>query len=306
LELGTSGFHFYFRIMKISLFAIALCGFIFMSHGQPTNSFSLWTNAAPGALGDAPKDIPTLTPFYPSPEKATGAAMVICPGGGYVHLAPHEGEGYAHWLNSLGITAFVLKYRLGSDGYRYPAMFQDATRAMRIVRANAEAWHLDPHRIGIIGSSAGGHLASTVLTHFDSGKPDDADPVERVSSRPDIGILCYAVITMGGLTHHGSKVSLLGTNASPELVRELSNELHVTKETPPCFLWTTFEDKTVPMENTIMFAEALRKAGVPFDLHVYQKGGHGMGLGSHKYDPAKFHPWVSDCEYWLKVQGFVK
>ena len=292
--------------MKTCILAIVLGGSMCLAHAQPTNSFPLWTNAAPGALGNAPKDIPTLTPFYPAPEKATGAAMVICPGGGYVFHAPHEGAGYARWLNDLGITAFVLKYRLGSNGYRHPAMLQDAARALRLVRANAEAWHLDPHRIGIIGSSAGGHLAATLLTHFDSGKPDDADPVERVSSRPDIGILCYAVITMGELTHHGSRENLLGKNPSPELVAELSNELHVTKETPPCFLWTTFEDKTVPMENTMMFAEALRKAGVPFDLHVYQKGGHGMGLGSHDYDPSKFHPWVRDCDYWLKVQGFVK
>ncbi len=290
---------FYFAI----LFAAYFC---MMTQAQPTNSFPLWSDGAPGALGNAAKDIPTLTPFFPPPDKATGAAMVICPGGGYAHLAPHEGKDYALWLNAHGIAGFVLKYRLGSDGYHYPAMFQDATRAMRIVRSHAEEWHLDPHRVGIIGSSAGGHLASTVLTHYDAGNPKATDPVERVSSRPDLGILCYAVITMGKFTHQGSKENLLGKNPSPELVRKLSNELQVTKDTPPCFIWGTDEDKTVPIENSLMFAEALRKAGVPFALHIYQKGGHGLGLGSHTYDPSKWLPWTHDCIYWLKIQGFVK
>jgi acetyl esterase/lipase len=294
------------RGMKACICTIALCGLITVTHAQPTNSFPLWPGDAPGALGKQLKDTPTLTPFYPSPEKATGAAIIICPGGGYAHLAPHEGEGYARWLNENGITAFVLKYRLGSDGYRHPSMLLDAARAIRLVRANANDWHLDPKRIGIIGSSAGGHVASTVMTHFESGKSDATDPVERVSSRPDLGILCYAVITMGKFAHQGSKNNLLGTNATPELVQELSNELQVTKDTPPCFLWSTFEDKTVPVENTLQFAEALGKAGVPFDLHIYQKGGHGMGLGSHEYDPSKQHPWTRDCVFWLKAQGFVK
>jgi len=277
-----------------------------MTHAQPTNSFPLWDGDAPGALGKSAKDIPTLTPFFPSLDKATGAAIVICRGGGYAHLADHEGTGYAQWLNDNGIAAFVLKYRLGSDGYRHPAMLQDASRAIRLVRANAANWQLDPKRIGIIGSSAGGHLASTLLTHFDAGDSNATNVVERQSSRPDVGILCYAVITLGEFAHQGSKNNLLGTNASPELVRELSNELHVTKETPPCFLWHTFEDKTVPVENTLQFAGALRKAGVPFDLHIYQKGGHGLGLGSKEYDPAKQLPWTHDCIYWLKAQGFVK
>ncbi len=185
-------------------------------------------------------------------------------------------------------------------------MLQDAARSVRMVRANARACALDPKRIGIIGSSAGGHLAATLLTHFDAGDPNAADVVERQSSRPDLGILCYAVITMGGYTHQGSKNNLLGTNESSTLVEELSNERHVTKDTPPCFLWTTFEDKAVPLENTLQFAAALRQAGVPFDLHIYQQGGHGMGLGSHDYDPNKFHPWVHDCLFWLKAQGFAK
>src|SRR5947207_2203636 len=178
---------------------------------QPTNVFPLWPDVVPGALGSAAQDIPTLTPFFPAPGKATGAALIVCPGGAYGKLAPHEGRDYARWLNEHGITGFVLKYRLGPDGYRHPAMLQDAARAVRLVRARATEWNLDPKRIGIIGSSAGGHLASTLLTHFDAGKPN-ADSVDRQSSRPDLGILCYPVITMGQFTHQGSKHNLLGNN----------------------------------------------------------------------------------------------
>ncbi len=295
--------------MKVRFAALLVLTGCIIARAEPTNSFPLWPGAAPGALGAEAKDLPTLTPFFPSPDKATGAAIVICPGGGYARLAPHEGEGYARWLTDNGIAGFVLKYRLGSGGYRHPAMLQDASRALRLVRARASEWKLDPKRIGIIGSSAGGHLASTLLTHFDAGKPDAADPIERVGSRPDLGILCYAVISMGTFTHQGSKNNLLGTNPPPELVESLSNELRVTKDTPPCFIWHTFEDKTVPVENSLQFADALRKAGVAFDLHIYQQGGHGMGLGVREYDPkdqSKLHPWTSDCLYWLKAQGFVR
>ena len=295
------------RAMKACFGTLVFCACITLSHGQTTNSFPLWPGGAPGALGKEAKDVPTLTPFFPAPGKATSAAMIICPGGAYQFLAPHEGEAYAQWLNDHGITGFVLKYRLGPDGYRHPAMLQDAARAVRLVRARAGDWKLDPNRIGIIGSSAGGHLASTLLTHFDAGNPNAADPVERVSSRPDLGILCYAVITMGPLTHSGSKKNLLGTNPSPELLKELSNELQVTKSTPPCFIWHTFDDKIVPVENSLLFAEALRNAGVPFELHIYEKGPHGMGLGVSQYNPddlSKLHPWTSDCIFWLKRQGF--
>jgi acetyl esterase/lipase len=185
-------------------------------------------------------------------------------------------------------------------------MLQDASRAMRLVRANAGQWNLDPRRIGIMGSSAGGHLASTLLTHFDAGQTNSADVVERQSSRPDLGILCYAVITMGHFTHSGSRNNLLGKTPEPELLRDLSNELQVTKDTPPCFLWHTYEDNAVPVENTLQFAAALRQAGVPFDLHIYQKGGHGQGLGSRDWDPAKRLPWTADLAYWLKLQGWAK
>jgi acetyl esterase/lipase len=261
----------------------------------------LWPDAVPGALGKEDKDVPTLTVFLPEPGTATGAAMVIFPGGGYGALAPHEGKGYADWLVTNGISCFVVKYRLGSGGYRHPAMLQDAARAVRLVRAKAAEWKIDPKRIGIIGSSAGGHLSSTLITHFDSGKSDASDPIERESSRPDLAILCYPVITMGANTHAGSKKNLLGDKPDPELVKNLSNETQVTTNTPPCFLWHTQEDKGVKVENSLAFAAALQQAGVSFDLHVYQKGPHGIGLG--KDAP---HPWANACIYWLRGYKFVK
>jgi acetyl esterase/lipase len=292
--------------MKISFALLVLLGVTVAVQAQSTNSIPLWPDGAPGALGKEPKDIPTLTPFLPDPAKATGAAIVICPGGGYGGLADHEGSQYARWLNEQGIAGFVLKYRLGSAGYRHPVMLQDAARAVRTVRARAKEWQLDDKRIGLMGSSAGGHLASTLLTHFDAGKPDAADPIERASSRPDIGILCYPVVTMGEFTHQGSKNNLLGKNPSPELVSELSNELQVTKETPPCFIFHTYEDPAVPVENSLQFAAALRKARVPFDLHIYEHGAHGVGLGSRVYGGGERHPWTSECARWLKERGFAK
>ena len=198
----------------------------------------------------------------------------------------------------------MLKYRLGSSGYHHPAMLQDAARAVRLVRARAADWKIDPKRVGIMGSSAGGHLASTLLTHFDSGDSAAADPIERQSCRPDLGILCYPVITMGQYTHGGSKNNLLGSKPSPELVEQLSSELQVTTNTPPCFLWTTYEDRTVPMENSLLFASALRKNRVPFALHIYEKGAHGMGLAD-KPPFAHPHPWAADCLFWLKEQKFL-
>lgn len=272
---------------------------------QTNLTFPLWPDGAPGALGKEAKDIPTLTVFLPAPEKATGAAMVICPGGGYGHLADHEGSHYARWLNEQGIAGFVLKYRLGSNGYRHPAMLNDASRAIRTVRGQSKEWKLDTNRVGIIGSSAGGHLASTTITHWDRGNPNATDAIERQSSRPDLAILCYPVISLGDdFTHRGSRNNLLGTNATPDLVKELSAELQVNKETPPCFIWSTMEDKTVPVENSLQLATALRRVGVPFDLHVYERGPHGIGLGNKKFDQANFHPWTRDCEFWLREHKF--
>jgi acetyl esterase/lipase len=290
--------------MKPFLAVAIFCSSAILCSAQMQSPIPLWPNGAPGALGTSSNDIPTLTPYLADPTNATGAAMVICPGGGYEHLSAREGNDYALWLNQYGVTCFVLKYRLGTSGYHHPAMLQDASRAVRIVRARAEEWKIDPKRVGIMGSSAGGHLAATLMTHFDLGNSNAEDVIERQSSRPDIGVLCYPVITMGLYAHRGSKIALLGTNATPELVQLLSAELQVTHATPPCFLFTTYEDRTVPMENTLMFAAALRKNDVPFALNVYQKGGHGLGLA----DKPPFlhpHPWTADCLFWLKVQKFV-
>jgi acetyl esterase/lipase len=271
----------------------------------PLEPIPLWPEGAPGALGTADTDIPTLTAFLPDPDKATGAAIVICPGGGYGGLAGHEGAGYAEWLAEHGVAGIVLKYRLGSKGYRHPAMLNDASRALRLTRSKAADWKIDVKRVGIMGSSAGGHLASTLLTHFDVGNPEATDPVERLSSRPDLGILCYAVITMGEFTHQGSKKNLLGTDPDPALVELLSNEKQVTKETPPTFLWHTFEDTGVKIENSMQFASALRTNGVPFELHIFQKGGHGLGLGGGKNGGPR-HPWAGVCLHWLQERNFVK
>jgi acetyl esterase/lipase len=297
------------KILPLALL-MALLGTKLLAQDMTTSSaangtggeFPLWTAAAPGALGTAAKDIPTLTPFIAT--NGTGAAMVVCPGGGYSRLAPHEGRDYALWLNSRGITAFVLKYRLGADGYRYPVEYQDVARAIRLVRSRAKEWNLDANRIGVMGSSAGGHVASMAMTHFDAGDTNATDAIDRVSSRPNLAILCYPVISMGKFAHHGSRVNLIGTNPPPALVEETSSELQVKKDSPPCFLWSTYEDRTVAIENTLDFAEALRKANVPFELHVYERGPHGQGLGSHTYDPTKWLPWVGECARWLKEEGY--
>ena len=277
-------------------------------HAAPLDPIPLWPAGAPGALGTADHDIPTLTAFLPAPEKATGTVVVICPGGGYGGLAGHEGAGYAEWLAENGVAGIVLKYRLGSKGYRHPAMLNDAARAVRLTRTKADEWKIDAKRVGIMGSSAGGHLASTLLTHFDAGKPGDADPVEQQSSRPDFGILCYAVITMGPDTHGGSRQNLLGPNPAPELIELLSNEKQVTKTTPPCFLWHTADDNAVKVENSLEFAAALRRAGVPFDLHIYQRGPHGIGLsvGKNGAAPGEVHPWAKDLLVWMRQNAWIK
>ncbi len=262
----------------------------------------LWPSAAPGALGDKPQDIPTLTAYLPAPDKRTGASMLILPGGGYGGLAPHEGQGFAEWLVAQGVTCYVLQYRLGSHGYRHPVMLNDAARGLRTVRAFARRDGLDPARIGIMGSSAGGHLASTLLTHFDADQAGAADPIERESSRPDLGILCYPVITLGEFTHQGSMRNLLGDHPSGDLVEFLSNEKQVTAATPTCFIWHTSDDGVVPVENSLLFASALRRAGVPFELHIYTHGRHGLGLPTHSKDAP---PWDADCLYWLGQRGFL-
>ncbi|MEO6753242.1 MAG: alpha/beta hydrolase, partial [Chthoniobacteraceae bacterium] len=196
--------------MKLTLLLLTLTS-LAIAAAQPGEAIRLWEGDAPDALGKADTDIPTLTPFFPAPGTANGTAIVICPGGGYGGLADHEGRGYAEYLAGKGVTCFVLKYRLGSKGYRHPVMMHDVQRAIRFVRANAGKWSVDPARIGVMGSSAGGHLATTSVTHFDAGKSATPDAVDRVSCRPDFGVICYGVISMeDGVTHGGSKNNLLG------------------------------------------------------------------------------------------------
>jgi len=279
---------------------LCLPAWVWASPPAAEQPLPLWAQAAPGALGTAPDDVPTLTPFYPGSGTATGAAMIVCPGGGYANLAEHEGKPVAQWLNTLGITAFVLKYRLGPR-YHHPVELEDAQRAIRTVRANAVAWGLDPHRIGILGFSAGGHLTTTAATHFDAGDPHAADPVARVSSRPDLQIPIYPVVSMGPLGHAGSRTNLLGPSPAPALVTLLSNELQVTPETPPAFIVHTADDHVVPVENSLMYAAALHKAGVSVELHIFQHGPHGFGLGGG--DPV-LSTWPHLCALWLETQGW--
>jgi acetyl esterase/lipase len=258
----------------------------------------LWQRGAPGAVGDTEKDRPYISVYLPSHEASTGAAVVVCPGGGYAHLAvDHEGRVPARFLNSLGAAAFVLHYRI-APRYHHPAPLQDAQRALRMVRARSNEWHIDANRIGIWGFSAGGHLASTAATHFDRGQADALDPIERVSSRPDFAILSYAVITMEPpYTHMGSRKNLLGPNPAAELVESLSNEKQVRTDTPPTFLFHTTADSAVPSENSVKFYEALRKAGVPAELHIYEVGRHGVGLAPN--DPI-LSTWTDRLAAWLR------
>ncbi|MGO9255033.1 MAG: alpha/beta hydrolase [Bryobacteraceae bacterium] len=263
----------------------------------------LWTGGAPpGALGSQDEDQPTLTPYLVPAARAIGTAVVICPGGGYQHLSmDKEGEQIALWLNSLGVAAFVLKYRLGPK-YHHPIELGDAQRAIRTVRSRAADYHVQPDRIGIMGFSAGGHLASTAGTHFDAGNPAAADPIDRAGSRPDFLVLCYPVISFGEFAHRGSEHALLGEQPDPKLVENLSNELQVTPQTPPTFLFHTTTDATVPVENSVLFYSALRKAGVPAELHIYERGPQGVGLA--QTDEA-LSSWPARLADWLRVRGLL-
>jgi acetyl esterase/lipase len=259
----------------------------------------LWPEGPPGGGSEGL----SVLRAYPAPaDRATGTAVVVCPGGGYrLHATDHEGQQVAKWLNRIGVSAFVLHYRLGAQ-HPHPAPLQDAQRALRHVRAHAGALGVAPDRIGILGFSAGGHLASTAATHFDAGDPAAADPVERVSSRPDFAILGYPVISLSEpFRHDGSRRNLLGARADdPELVEALSSEKQVTAETPPSFLFHTGEDDGVPVENSLAFYAALRGAGVPAELHIYQLGPHGVGLAPG--DPV-LGSWTERLADWLRTTG---
>jgi acetyl esterase/lipase len=261
----------------------------------------LWPKGAPGAKGTEPADRPTLTLYRPAEGKANGAAVVVCPGGGYGGLAiGHEGKDIAEWLVKHGVTAFVLKYR-HAPRYQNPVPLQDAQRALRTARARGKELGLDSKKIGVWGFSAGGHLASCAATMFDDGNPDADDPVQRVSCRPDFAILCYPVIDMTGpATHRGSRNNLLGSNPPAALVKKMSTYNAVTPKTPPTFLFHTSADTAVPPENSILFYRALRKAKVPAEMHIYENGPHGVGLAMK--DPI-LRTWSERLADWLKVRG---
>ena len=259
----------------------------------------LWANGAPNALGTADVDRPIITPYLPPEGTANGTAVVILPGGGYSHLSMEkEGSDVANWLAGTGVTAFVVRYRLGPT-YHHPVELGDAQRGIRIVRSRAAEWGIDPRRIGVIGFSAGGHLASTAGTHYDAGNNASSDPVEHASSRPDFMLLLYPVITLrdSAFVHRGSRVSLLGNAPDDALLRLLSNELQVTRDTPPTFLVHSTDDRVVPVENSILFYEALKANGVPAEMHIYEYGGHGFGLAPND---ATLGSWTTLAEAWIR------
>jgi acetyl esterase/lipase len=270
----------------------------------------VWPRGAPGAQGTEAADKPTLTVFLPAADKANGCAVVICPGGGYgVVVDTYEGNDVARWLNEQGVAAFVLRYR-HAPRYRHPAPLQDAHRALRTVRARAAEWKVDPGRVGIMGFSAGGHLASTAGTHFDDGKAEADDPIEKSGCRPDFLVLAYPVVTLKPPFYHkGSRDNLLGRDPSAELVNSLCNDEQVTAKTPPTFLFHTAEDAAVPSENSVVFYLALRKYKIPAELHVYEKGRHGVGLatgiGGTPNDPA-LTTWKEHLRDWMKGRGLLK
>jgi acetyl esterase/lipase len=264
----------------------------------------LWENGAPGTPATKPENEPVLFAYRAESQNAARSAVVVCPGGGYVHLAmDHEGKQIAEWFNQFGVTAFVLQYRNYSSGHQHPVPMMDGQRAIRTVRARAAEWNIDPTRIGVMGFSAGGHLASTLATHFDDGQSDAGDAIDRASSRPDFLILCYPVISMTeSYMHRGSRENLLGKDADEALAVNLSNEKQVTAQTPPTFIFQTDADKPVPAENCVAFYLALRRAGVPAELHIYQNGSHGVGLAR---DVPATSTWPDRLGDWMQVRGLI-
>jgi acetyl esterase/lipase len=267
---------------------------------RETGEVTIWDTADIVRIRNVQK--PDMAVFLPSKKNATGEAVVICPGGGYRILAyDWEGSDIARWLNSKGIAAFVLKYRLpGSRSNIVPhkSPLMDAQRAMRMVRSSAEQWNVDPGRIGVMGFSAGGHLASTLSTHFDVGDPSSPDPVERVSCRPDFSVLVYPVISFNStFTHSGSRQALLGDDPPGELVEYYSNETQVTPETPPAILIHSGDDTSVPVENSIRYFEALRANRIPAELHIYPYGGHGFSLAIGK---GHLSTWPDRVIEWIR------
>ncbi len=258
--------------------------------------FPVWAAEGVAGAGELPA-IPRLTPYLPA--GAARGVVIVCPGGGYRMLAPHEGEPIARWLNGLGIAAFVLEYRVAP--HRHPVPLGDVQRAIRLVRSRASEWGLVGQPLGVLGFSAGGHLTASAGVFGDEGDAGSADPVARMSSRADALVLCYAVISFNRARHQGSIENLLGPDATDAQIAALSLETLVTPATPPTFLWHTADDEKVPVENSLLFASALGRAGVPFALHVYPHGRHGLGLAT---DDPVVGSWTALCASWLATVGF--
>jgi len=291
--------------MKMRLLLTAAFVFVtIISNAAEQKQITLWDGAAPNALGTEDKDKPRITVWFPDKNKATDVAVIVCPGGGYSGLAmDHEGKQIGEWYNSFGVTAVVLEYRHRGKGYGHPNPLLDVQRAIRMVRFNAKDWGIDPQKIGVMGFSAGGHLASTAGTHFEAVK-EPADDIDKVSCRPDFMVLCYPVILFGTPSaHRGSQNNLIGADAPKELVEYYSNEKQVTDKTPPTFIFFTNEDTAVPPENGIGFYLALRQHKVPAELHIYQKGAHGLGLAKGRTGNEL---WPELCKAWLINNGFLK
>lgn len=288
--------------LKTILPFVVLLGTATIAHSAPDKQL-LWPEGAPGAKGQTDKDQPWVDVYLPDKAKSNGAAFVVCPGGGYGGLAAdHEGVQPAKFFNSLGVTAFVLHYRLGSSGYHFPTELQDVQRAIRLVRSGAAKYGIDPQRIGVMGFSAGGHLTSMAATLFEEGDPKSSDPIDRVSSRPDVAVPCYPVISMiDAFGHKGSRKNLLGPNDNDDLAKQVSTHLRVTPRTPPCFIFQTDEDTVVPAENAVQFYLALRQNKVPAELHIYRPGPHGVGL--MQGDPV-LGTWPQHLAAWLRNQAF--
>ena len=295
-------------VRSILIVAILFCATVSLDAAERKSMF-LWENSAPNALGTEEKDKPRITVCFPEKDAAIDMAVVVCPGGGYGGLAiDHEGWQIAEWYNSFGVTAIVVEYRHRGKGYGHPNPLLDVQRAVRTVRHNAKQWGIDPAKIGVMGFSAGGHLASTVGTHFTDAPafPENYKPdaIDTVDARPDFMILCYPVIQFNAkVTHRGSQINLIGENASEELIEYYSSEKQVTDRTPPTFIFFTDEDTVVPSENGVAFYLALRKHKVPAEIHIYQLGAHGLGL-------AKGRPgseiWPELCKAWFANNGFLK
>jgi acetyl esterase/lipase len=285
------------------LVVTTLTGFAQRVDTEQPEIIPLWSGKAPGALGDEERDKPTLSVYRTWRNQGNGTAVIVAPGGGYGALATnHEGRQVASWLNSLGVTAFVLKYRLGPR-YHHPVELGDAQRAIRLVRARAQEFAISADRIGMMGFSAGGHLTATAGTHFDNGNTQATDPIDRLSSRPDFLILGYPVITFTApYAHQGSVKNLLGENPDPKLIQEMSNELQVSPQTPPTFLFHTGNDASVPVENSVAFYLALRKSGVAAEMHIFESGPHGVGLDLGN---PTLGEWPKLLANWLRARGLL-